>query len=327
MSLYERLSAKEDAVRRRIELYSIIRRYFGERGFHEVETPVLARWYGLDINIEPFATQYTGEKKLYLQVSPEFFLKKLVIAGYEKVFEIARVFRNGEYTPLHNPEFTMLEWYEQGKDYEDIMSDVENLLSYICRRFRPDWNLNTSVPWKRISLREIFYDHTGIDIDEFKDDVKPFLEKASMQGYNIKAGYSWDELFFLLFVDKVEPNIPRDIPLFVYDYPHPLGGMAKMKDDFYTERFELYLGGVEIANGYSELTDPDEQLRRWKIVGDAIDVDFIDGLRMYKGSIGGVAVGLDRLLMLMLGKDVLGDVILFPFRDVGGIDGEDRTHK
>ncbi len=327
MTLYERLRAKRDVIRGRRELYRIIREYFEGLGFCEVETPVVAGWYGLDLNIEPFVTQYANGKMLYLQVSPEFFLKKLVIAGYDKVFEIARVFRNGEYTPLHNPEFAMLEWYEQGKSYWDVMKRVEDLIVHVSSKFHAVWNLDLSTPWEKVSLRDIFREYTGIDIDEFKGDIGRFLERAEEQGYNIKADYSWNDVFFLLFVDKVEPKIPKDRPLFIYDYPCPLGGMAKFKDDFYTERFELYLGGIEIANGYSELVDPEEQLRRWEMVGDAVDVDFIEGLRSYEGNIGGIAVGLDRLLLLMMGKKRVQDVILFPFGDVGGIAGEDRYYK
>ena len=282
------------------EFLSSIRTFFLKRGFIEVNTPCIARWWSLDPNICPIKTQ----DGYFLQTSPEFFMKKLIMFGAKKIFQIAHAFRDDPIDRLHNKEFLILEWYRVGEGIDLIMKDVEDLVYETLGKFKPSW--------KKLSLKDLFLQRLEIDLEKNKDKNR-FLKSLKKAGIRVKNEYSWEELFECAFITEIEPYLPKNEAFWLTDYPYPLSAASKC-NGFWSTRYEAYVEGIELANGYMELDDPEEQLKRWLQRGceSEIDWEYISLLKR-KGlpPCAGIALGLERLLMLKVGAKNIHDILPF----------------
>ena len=307
----------------REKIVDLIRQFFKKEGFTEVETPLLVPYPDPSPFNEVFETSREYGYRAFLTPSPEFFMKKLICQNKSSIFQICKAFRwSKETDPLHNPEFTILEWYRVGADYLDIMNDCENLLNFINQTLKSLIPLTS--PWLRIPVKEAFAKYAEVDLDKFLE-IKRAKEICRQKGYQVNKNYTWEVLYHQIFLNEIEPRLPKDIPVILYDYPAPLAALAKLKvkDPRYAERFELYLNGLEIANAYSELTDWKEQekrlkadiaeRRRLKMKVFDYDRDFVAALKKGMPRTGGIALGVDRLIMLLTGAKSIQEVISFPF--------------
>lgn len=324
----------------RENIIDLIRTFFKKEEFTEVETPLLVASPDPAPYNEVFETRIFKNTSAYLAPSPEFFLKKIIAREkINKVFQICKSFRNPEeIDPLHNPEFTILEWYRTKAIYTDLMRDCENLVTFIFknlgRQVKSD-NLklknflryqnqivDIAPPWPRTSVKEAFKKYANIDLDEFLD-LEKAKEIARKKGYLVEKETSWEQLYHQIFLNEIEPKFSKDKPLILFDYPAQLAALAKLKekDKRYAERFEFYIGGLELGNGYSELTDPAEQEKRLKAdleerkkTGKKVfdyDRDFVKSLKTMPET-AGIAVGVDRLIMLFTDAKTIQEVITFP---------------
>ena len=318
-----------------------IRDFFASEGFVEAEAPLLVAAPDLSPNLNPFKTEIIGDKgqkrEAYLITSPEFSMKKLLAAGFDKVFSLGKVFRNGEpQTGLHNPEFTMLEWYRAGADYRKLMDDTERLVAYCAeavdgqhtmdngRGASGPWSM-VHGPWKRLSVKESFA-RIGLNLDELL--TRDTMAKAAVdRGYKVSASDSFDDCFFKIFLTEIEPKLGVTESIILYDYPIQMAALARPKpeDPRYAERFEAYVGGLELCNCFSELTDPAQQRKRFQAEQEErlrlgkealpMDEDLIAALGQMKPSSGN-ALGVDRLVMLLCGAKSIDDVLLFPASEI-----------
>lgn len=326
-------TSQNDLLHQRALFLRRIRGFFTQRGFLEVETPILIPCADPSPHLASFRTWYehpytSRRQRLFLHTSPEFAMKRLVAAGYPRIFQICKFFRNNEDSPLHNPEFTGLEWYHTNADYRLLMDLTETM----CLELWPSGQLryqgrvfDVRAPWERLTVHESLQRYAGIDFPpqiEYGDLKQACLQK----GLSVAADDAWDDLFFKLLITFVEPHLGQERPTFLLDYPKELAALARTKADqpAIAERVELYIAGIEIANGYSELIDPTEQQRRWESDAqirqdrgdeDAFPVDplFLSALASGLPPTAGIAVGLDRLLMLCLDAPTLHDILPFPF--------------
>jgi lysyl-tRNA synthetase class 2 len=307
---------------------SLTRRWLEDRGFIEVETPVLHPIPGGGF-AEPFITHHNAlDLDLYLRVAPELYLKRLVVGGLERVFEVARVFRNEGVSTRHNPEFTMLELYQAYADYGDIMELVEELVAYLAHTLvgttkityagRP---LDLTPPWRRATMLELIGEHAGVDVDL----ETPIDElRAIASGLDIPTEASWGPGKLIVEIYEKTTEAALWEPTFVMDYPmevSPLSRDHRSKPGF-VERFEAIIAGRELCNAFSELLDPDEQLRRFeaqataKAAGDVeamgVDADYVRALEYGLPPTGGLGIGMDRLVMLLADVEAIRDVVLFP---------------
>jgi len=304
-------------LRRRAEVVAKVRTFFAERDVLEVETPSLSTATVTDLHLASLRladdAASAGLRGAYLQTSPEFHMKRLLAAGSGPIFQIARAFRDGESGRRHNPEFTILEWYRPGWDHHRLMDEVGELLSIVLG----------VAPAERITYRDAFQRHTGLDPFSAGDDD---LERcAADHGMPPPRGeLSRDDRLHLVMSAAVEPELGRTRPTFVYDYPASQAALARIRDDEppVAERFEAYVGGVELANGYHELVDANEQARRF--VADQRtreragmrpvrpDGRLLAALAHGLPPCAGVALGLDRLVMLACEAESIDQVIAFP---------------
>jgi len=315
------------AARARQVLQRTIRASLEALGYHEVETPLLVPAPGMEPHIRAFEVPFLPEtdvgraRTLYLHTSPEYAMKRLLADGSGPIFQICKVFRNGEVSPTHNPEFTMLELYRPRADYRAIMDDLESVLAEAAAaldRAEP-FGLR---PYERVTVREALRRETGIDLRE-ASDARSLAEAARRAGVRTEPGDGFDDVFFRLFLERVEPRLGRDRPTYLLDYPASMAALARLgtQDPTVAERFELYAHGLELANGFSELTDTAEQRRRleeeraFRVARGRpaypLDEAFLEAVGRMPPS-GGVAIGLDRVLMLLLGSERIEDVLLFP---------------
>jgi lysyl-tRNA synthetase class 2 len=309
----------------RARTVSEVRRWLDERGFVEVETPVLQPLYGGAL-ARPFTTHHNAlDRDLYLRIATELYLKRLVVGGIDRVYELGKDFRNEGISHKHNPEFTMLEWYEAYSDYVATAHRVETMVAEVAERVlgttkieRGDVTIDFSPPWKRVSFRDAIREASGIDIAEH-----PTREAlAAAIGTEPAADEGWGKLVDGLLSKHVEPGLIQ--PAFVIDYPVELSPFAKShrSEEGLVERFEAFAGGMEIANGFTELNDPDEQRRRFDQQAAELergdeeaqpyDEDFIGALEQGMPPTGGVGIGIDRLVMLLTGAKSVREVVLFP---------------
>jgi lysyl-tRNA synthetase class 2 len=305
-----------------------IRRFLDERGFTEVETPVLQPLYGGAL-ARPFTTYHNAlDRTLYLRVATELYLKRLIVGGLEKVYELGKDFRNEGISHKHNPEFTMLETYEAYADYLDVASMTEQLVAFVAEETIGGTKVeigaeqvDLSPPWRRITLREAIRERTGVDFREHADHDS--LAAAMLErGFEVPEGAGWAKLVDELLSKHVEPTLLE--PTFVLDYPTALSPFAKAhrSEPGLVERFEGFVGGIEIANAFSELNDPDEQRlrfdqqRRLREEGDEevqpYDEDFVRALEYGMPPTGGLGLGIDRLVMVLTGRRSIREVVLFP---------------
>lgn len=307
----------------RVMIIQFIREHLNKQGFMEVETPVLHSIAG-GAAARPFVTHHNAlDIDLYLRIALELHLKRLLVAGFEKVYEIGRVFRNEGISPKHNPEFTMMELYQAYGDYRTMMDLTEGMIVGCVEMLGKgmqlpygDKTIDFTPPFRRLKYADAFAEHVGVPID----DKAGVARTASAMGYETK-GKDHDVIVHFLFEERVEDHLAG--PVFVHDYPAALCPLTKRKKDNpeIAERFELYVLGMELANAYTELNDPitQEKTFRTQLAGlpeedsmAKMDDDFIKALKYAMPPAGGLGVGIDRLIMLITNSQTIRDVILFP---------------
>ncbi len=287
----------------RCRVLRLIRAFFESEGFLEVQTPLLTAAPAPEVHIRPVR----AESGLFLSTSPELHMKRLLAAGFEKIFQITRSFREGERGKLHHPEFTILEWYRSGANYKDLQQDCKNLTRFTCRAVAPEaglyfrgLRLDFEGSWERFSVREAFRRYAGWDPGSDPDQDR----------------------FDLDMVEKVEPKLGFPVPCILEDYPKSQAALARIKQDDpgAAERFELFWAGIELANGFSELTDHLEQRARFQSaiakkkemegIGYPLPDAFLKSLE-HLGPCAGLALGVDRFVMLLSGAETIDDVVAF----------------
>jgi lysyl-tRNA synthetase, class II len=310
---------------KRARVIAEVRRWFDSRGFVEAETPVLQPLYGGAL-ARPFITHHNAlDRDLYLRIATELYLKRLVVGGIEKVYELGKDFRNEGISRKHNPEFTMLEWYEAYADYNDVAEELEGLVSAVAREVlgttkieRDGETIDLAPPWRRVTLRDAIKERTGIDVLEH-----PSREQlAKAMGTEPDPEEGWGKLVDGLLSKEVEPTLIQ--PTFVVDYPVELSPFAKRHrtEEGLVERWEAFVGGIEISNAFTELNDPDEQRRRFEAQAEETargdeetqpyDETFVESLEQGMPPTGGAGLGIDRLVMILTGASSLREVLLFP---------------
>jgi len=331
----ELFKQKHANLKTRSKIIRAISHYFDGEGFDEVQTPVLQVCPTIDKHIHAFATDLKGvdlsvKKKLYLQTSPEFDMKKLLAAGMERIYQICPVFRNAEGSKRHSPEFTMIEWYRSNADYTDIMTDCEGMLRACAKaasiekyRYRGH-ECDPFQDFERLTVSEAFERYADIKLGDYLEDKEGFRNKIGALGLHVADDDEWDDLFFRVMDAKIEPFLGMESPTFLIDYPVSMASLSKKKegDPRFAERFELYVCGVELANAFSELTDATEQRARYdadmaekkRLYGEyyPIDDEFIAALEHGLPVSGGIALGIDRLVMLATGAEDILDVLWAP---------------
>jgi len=313
---------------KRAGVISALRRFLDERGFLEVETPILQPIYG-GAAARPFITHHNQlDQDLYLRISFELYLKRLLVGGFDAVYEIGRDFRNEGVSFKHNTEFTMLEFYKAYIDYRDVMVLTEHMVAFAAEQvngstithFRGH-EVNLAPPWKRMTMREAIQEASGIDYMAYPDNQS--LEKViAAAGITFKPGQPWGKLVEHLLGECVEPTLIQ--PTIIYDYPRDISPFAKRVgyDDVHVERFEFYIAGMEMGNAFTELNDPRDQEARFLEMGKTfqagdddetpLDEDYLRAMRYGMPPNGGFGMGVDRLVMLLTDQDSIRDVLLYP---------------
>jgi lysyl-tRNA synthetase class 2 len=313
-----RPSATLEVLRRRAAMLARIRAYFAEQGVVEVDTPLLSRAAVTDLHLESVPADVAGAGRMYLQTSPEYPMKRLLAAGLGDCFQVCHVFRDGERGTLHNPEFAMIEWYRLGFDLPRLMDDVEALLA------RATAGLRTFARAERITYRRAVLDHTGADpMTATERELLAALARHAVD-VPVSAAHDRDALLDLLVSTAVGPRLGRGAPAFLYDYPASQAALARVRPGEFpvAERFELYVDGVELANGFHELADPHEQRNRFEadLAGRArrgqparpMDERFLASLDHGMPGCAGVALGFDRLVMTALSLGSIDEAMAFP---------------
>jgi lysyl-tRNA synthetase class 2 len=317
-----------EVFRTRARIISALRRFLDERGFLEVETPMLQPVYG-GAAARPFVTHHNQlHQDLYLRISFELYLKRLLVGMYDRVYEIGRDFRNEGVSFKHNPEFTQLEFYAAYLDYRDVMDLTEDMIATVAKEVLGTTRIESggrsielAPPWRRMPLREAILELTGLDYLRHPD-ADSLRAAIRARGGHAPDHASWGKLIDGLLGDQVEPKLIQ--PTFVYDYPRDISPLAKRKpdDESHVERFEFFIGGVEMGNAFTELNDPIDQERRFldmaRLYGaedeeaHPMDEDYLRAMRYGMPPNGGFGMGVDRLAMLLTGKDTIREVVLFP---------------
>jgi lysyl-tRNA synthetase class 2 len=336
----DRLAARRANLEARARMLGAVRDFFAASDYLEVDTPALQVSPGLEPHLRAFATvlhdpEGGGARPRYLHTSPEFAMKKLVAGGLPRIWQLAHVYRDGERSATHHPEFAMLEWYRAGASYRDLMAECETLLSAVqaaagCAALR--WRgraADARLPWRRLTVAEAFERHTGIDLlstapEPARPDAALLAAAAARSGIAAHPGDDWEALFFRIFLERIEPNLGIGAPTILHDYPLALAALSRPKPDDprLAERFELYVCGLELANAFGELTDPAEQRRRFAadqarklaLYGETypIDEDFLAALDHGLPQCAGIALGFDRLVMLATGAEHIEEVLWAP---------------
>ena len=326
----DRLAARLPFLRRRARLTAATRAFFTARGYTEVETPYAVPAPGEEVHLRAVRADRTAPDgtptPLWLHTSPEFAMKRLLAGGAGPIFQLARVWRDGEASALHAPEFTMLEWYRPGASMADLMAETETFLRAVlppvvtCRGVTTDLARS-----ERLTLAEAFARHTGADLLATAGDA-PALAAAA--GARLRDGEDWEDLFFRLLLERIEPHLGRDHPTFLTHWPAAQAALARRDpaDPRVARRFELFVCGLELANAFEELTDPAEQrarftadrARRHALSGPdwPLDEDFLAALAHGLPPCAGIALGFDRLAMIAAGADRIGQVLWLPPADL-----------
>jgi len=318
------LMANEDtreAFLLRARVIGAVRRWLDDRGFVEVETPILQPMYGGAL-ARPFVTHHNWlDQTVYLRIATELYLKRLLVGGLERVYELGKDFRNEGASFKHSPEFTMLEWYEAYADYDVIARECEELVAHVAEVAGYEGDIDFKPPWRRETLAGAIRDRTGLDVLVHRDVGR--LQAAMREaGMEIPEEETWGQLVDFLLSKYVEPELVQ--PTFLMDYPVELSPFAKAhrSEPGLTERWEVFCSGMEFANAFSELNDPDEQRRRFEeqrvaaAAGDEetqpFDEAFLTALEHGMPPTGGIGIGIDRLVMLLTGRRSIREVVLFP---------------
>lgn len=334
---------RREFLKARGRIAAALRRFFEARGFVEVETPCLQASPAAEAHLAAFSTELIGPEgtrsRLYLQTSPEFSCKKLLAAGEERLFTFARAFRNRERGDLHHPEFTMLEFYRARSPYREIMDDCAAILRTAAEAAgarRAEWRGRTAdlfAQAEHVTVAEAFATFAGCDLlaslrDPARPDSAPLASAAARLGVRTTGDDTWSDLFSKILSERIEPHLGIGRPTFLIEYPACEAALARLKrdDPRVAERFELYVCGVELANGFGELSDAEEQRRRWRAAMELraavwgedypIDEDFLAALEIMPEA-SGVAVGFDRLAMLASGARKIEQVLWAPVAERG----------
>ena len=350
MNHLHHLKKNKEMLELRFHIIRLIREWFFGEGFLEVETPLILRYPGQEPYLSPMKLTVHDERgtayQAYLHTSPEYTMKKMLSAGFDKIFFLGKVFRDHEsFGGTHNPEFTMIEWYRAGEDFWKLMEDVESLFSFVVSKlgnnemaklrnqkmteFR-NFDISQFRHFRKVHMRELWREYAGVNLDDYLDvesmrqlcisnfSIRPELMP---KGFQIADFESYEDLFFRIFLNYIEPKLTE--PTIIHHYPAPMAALAKLssKEPGYAERFEVYVGGMEIANCFTELTDADEQLRRLEaekkqrqdIGKDVYDIDmeFIEALR-HMPPAAGIALGVDRLAQVLLDCRNIDNMIPLP---------------
>jgi lysyl-tRNA synthetase class 2 len=317
-----------EVFRKRSQTINALRQFLDKEDFLEVETPILQPIYG-GAAARPFTTHHNQlDQDLFLRISFELYLKRLLVGGYDAVYEIGRDFRNEGVSFKHNPEFTQIEFYKSYADYNDVMDLTERMVAYAAEQVTGSTDItyqgdaiNLAPSWSRMTLREAIKMHSGIDYLDYKD-AESLAAALEEKGDSIAPGTTWGKMVDHLLSKHVEPKLIQ--PTFVIDYPRDISPFAKRVDydDFHVERFEFFIAGMEMGNAFTELNDPRDQERRFlemrQLYGDEddeatpLDEDYLRAMRYGMPPNGGFGMGVDRLVMLLTDQRSIRDVLLFP---------------
>jgi elongation factor P--(R)-beta-lysine ligase len=336
----DRFALRRDRLMARGRILAALRNFFEGQGFVEVDTPALQVSPGLEPHLRAFRTelhdpQTGGGVPRYLHTSPEFAMKKLLVAGLPRIWQLAHVFRDGERGPTHHPEFSMLEWYRAGGGWRDLVTDCQALLracqtaaGVAAMRWRGQ-PADARARWNWVSVADAFTQFAGIDLlatapDPLLPDLALLTAAAVGIGVEPHPGDDWETLYFRIFLDRIEPNLGIGAPTILCDYPASMAALSRRNpaDPRFAERFELYVCGLELANAFGELTDPAEQrvrfeadqARKQALYDETypIDEDFLAALDHGMPEAAGIALGFDRLVMLLTGADDIEEVLWAP---------------
>lgn len=316
----------KDVFVQRSKIISSIREFLDGRGFLEVETPILNTIAG-GATARPFITHHnTLDIDMYLRIANELYLKRLIVGGFDRVYEIGRMFRNEGMDATHNPEYTAMELYQAYGDYEDMMEITENMVEFVAKKVKgttvvefDGQEIELKAPWKRIPMIEAVKEYSGVDFNEIKTDEEA-IEIAKERGVEVKE--TRGEIIAEFFDEFVEDKLIQ--PTFITDYPVEISPLAKRKNDdrSLTYRFEAFISGAEVGNAFSELNDAEDQKERFldqvrkREAGDdeaqMMDYDFVNALEVGLPPTGGLGIGIDRLIMILTGQHSIRDVLLFP---------------
>lgn len=343
MKTWQKLRAHPELWERyfiREKVLKTARRFFDEQGFHEIETPILIAYPPAESYLDVFETTLLNRQrkgtKAYLSTSPEVPLKKLMVAGIGNCYAITKSFRNMETQgKLHNPEFTILEFYRVGATYLDIIKDIEELMVFIFRTLIQNsltltyqgTSIDLTPPWERLSVSRAFEKFAHINFEDFLDETKA-RRIAEHKGYTIETNTTWEQLYNQILLNEIEPHLGQGSPTILYDFPLSMAALSKKKssDPRFAERFEFYIAGLELGDAYGELTDPveiedrfNEQMKEIKRLGKTsyeYDHDFIEALKVGLPTCSGIAVGIDRLVMLFADVTDIADTLFFPMGEM-----------
>lgn len=309
-------------LRERARIFGEVRAFFDTRGYLEVETPALQTAPCMEAHIQGFRTELVSadrqtRRTMYLHTSPEFAMKKLLVAGLPKIYQLARVFRNAEGSRWHSPEFAMLEWYQLGMDYKDMMAETADLIRHVLRKpvSAEGRVCDPHAPWEKITVVDALEKYADVDISGNLGDLAHIRAEAQRIGVYVSPHDDWENALLKILMDRVEPVLGMGAPAIIYDYPVSMAALSRPKpeDTRFAERFEVYVCGIELANAFGELTDAKVQRERflhdvrlrWQVYGDdyPVDEDFLQALEHGLPPCSGNALGLDRLVMLATGAD------------------------
>jgi lysyl-tRNA synthetase class 2 len=338
----DRFAARRGRLEKRGQILGAVRSFFAALGYVEVDTPALQVSPGLEPHLQAFKTQLHDpcERRAaerHLHTSPEFAMKKLLVAGMPRIWQLAHVFRDGERSATHHPEFAMLEWYRAGASYRDLMDECAALIRACQAATGAEalvWrghSADARRPWQRLSVAEAFREHCGIDLlatapDPLAPDVERLAAATRHLGIGPHPGDDWEALYFRIFLERIEPVLGVGTPTILYDYPLSMAALSRCSpsDPRVAERFEVYICGLELANAFGELTDAAEQRRRFAadqakkqaLYGETypIDEDFLAALDHGLPACAGIALGFDRLVMLATGAEDIEEVMWAPVR-------------
>ncbi|MDD9900168.1 MAG: EF-P lysine aminoacylase EpmA [Alphaproteobacteria bacterium] len=324
------MTKKLPYLKARADLCAAIRGFFNDRGYLEVDTPALQTAPCMEAHLKAFQTTLIApdgsESVKYLHTSPEFAMKKLLVGGLPKIFQLAKVFRNNEGSRWHSPEFSMLEWYQAGMDYEGMMDETIALLRHVAKDVLRvgDRTCDAHQDWEKITVVEALKKYAGVDIAKNLGDLAHIRAAGRETGVHISDHDDWDNALLKILMDKVEPHLGMGAPTIIYDYPVSMAALSRAKpaDPRFAERFEVYVCGIELANAFGELTDAKIQRERFaaevelrkKIYGEdyPVDEDFLAAVDFGLPDASGNALGFDRLLMLLTGAASIENVQALP---------------
>ncbi len=330
MSQVHHIEKNKDLLEMRANIIRLIRKFFWLKNFIEIDSPSLVKLPGQEPYLSPMKLEIHNERgdnhPVYLHTSPEYAMKKSLAAGFENIFYLGKCFRDYEsFGGLHSPEFTMLEWYRKDKDMESIMDDCESLFTHVVTGLSNQINSKEYYDtWERMHMKDIWKKYVAVDLDEYlnKESLK---ELCREKGFQVEDDEAYEDLFYRIFLNLIEPHLGKDKPTIIHHYPAQMAALAKLDDNDsrYAERFEIYIKGVELANAFSELCDPieqrkrleEERLQRQKLGKEiySIDEEFVQALE-HIDSAAGIALGVDRMVQVLTGCKDITDVILLPMK-------------